>query len=68
MNLFAFQSLIALAISISLASITLVRNPRGGINRIFAFFCVLATYAAFTEFGYRQADSFEAKREMKIRS
>ncbi len=59
MSPFALVSLLSFGTSIILASLVWFRGPRSLVNRAFAFFCLLAAYLSFTEFGLRQADSFE---------
>ena len=59
MNPYAYISLFTFVIYLIIAVVAWTRNPKGDINRIFAFFCVLAAYVAFAEFGYRQAANSE---------
>jgi hypothetical protein len=58
MNVFASSSLLASVMAIFLGNFVLYRNPRNALNRVFFLFCLLAGSSSFTEFGYRQAESF----------
>lgn len=55
MNPFTLISLLTFVIFLLVGVVTFLRNPRGKVNAIFTIFCMLASYVAFTEFGYRQA-------------
>lgn len=58
MNIFAFSSLLAAFIIFLVGYIALFRNPKKTLNRVFFLFSVSAAYGAFTEFGYRLAESY----------
>jgi PAS domain S-box-containing protein len=58
MSAFALISLVASAITILLGTFVYSRNPRGALNRVFFLYCLLGALWSFTEFGYRQAESF----------
>jgi PAS domain S-box-containing protein len=58
MNVLALSSLLAAVMAALLGDFVLYRNPRSALNRVFFLFCLSAAYASFTEFGYRQAESF----------
>jgi PAS domain S-box-containing protein len=58
MNVFAFTSLIASIISFFLANFIYFTNPKSELNRIVSILAVVISFMAFTEFMYRQADSY----------
>lgn len=60
MSPLAIISVLGLMVSISLATIALVRNARDEANRVFAFTCILVVYASITEAGYRTAVTVDA--------
>lgn len=62
MNIYTLGSLLALGVSLFMAYIVYFRNPKGAINIIFAFLCVLLAYIAFTELGLRTADNLDTAR------
>ncbi len=57
--MFALSSLLASGIALFLGSFVFHRNPRKALNRVFLIYCLSAAYYAFTEFGYRQAESVD---------
>jgi PAS domain S-box-containing protein len=59
MNPFALISLFAFVVYVIIGTLAWVKNSKSNLNRIFIIFCVLAAYAAFSEFGYRQATDSE---------
>ena len=59
MNIFALISLLSSGVSIFLGNFVLYQNPKSTLNRVF-FICSLSlAYWSFTEFGYRQAETYE---------
>ena len=60
MNVFALTSLLASVLAVSIGGLALHRNPRGMLNRLFFLLCLSGAYTSFVEFGYRQAESFDA--------
>ncbi len=58
MSVLALASLLASVMAAFLGNFVLYRNPRNALNRVFFLFCLSAAYASFTEFGYRQAETF----------
>jgi PAS domain S-box-containing protein len=59
MNPFALLSLLSCAVVFILGSFIFLRDTRKPLNRIFMALCASLAFWSFTEFGYRQADSFE---------
>ena len=59
MSPFAALSLLAFFIAVFLAYFAYIRNPAGRINRLFCLLGIVLAYSAFTEFGYRQADTLQ---------
>ncbi|MCX5998433.1 MAG: hypothetical protein NTU41_02280, partial [Chloroflexi bacterium] len=59
MPVFALVSLGASCVSIIVACVVYSKNPKGAVNRVFAFFALWAAWGSFTEFGYRQAYDVE---------
>lgn len=59
MNTFALLSLFCSLIFFTLGILIFLKNNKENLNRIFLFLCLSCTWWAFTEFGYRQADSFK---------
>jgi PAS domain S-box-containing protein len=57
MNPYAYISLLTLEIYIIIAVIAWLKNFKDDLNRIFIIFCVLASFAAFAELGFRAANS-----------
>jgi PAS domain S-box-containing protein len=58
MTSFALLSLLASVVTIALGTFVLFRNPRETPNRIFSLYCLIGSCWTFTEFVYRQAESF----------
>jgi PAS domain S-box-containing protein len=59
MNAFALLSLFASILTFCLGVLILLRDPRNPLHRVFMLLCMFLAFWAFTEFGYRQADSAE---------
>jgi len=60
MNGFALSSLFASITVLIVGILVFYRNPRNMLHRVFLLFCLMGAYMAFTEFGYRQAETFDA--------
>ena len=60
MNVFALFSLLSAVICFFLGIFVYSKDSRNLVNIVFTMFCLFGAYAAFTEFVYRQAESFEA--------
>ncbi len=60
MSAFSLLSLLASVISTCFGTIVLFRDPKRRLNQVFFFFSLVGSFWAFTEFGYRQAESFAA--------
>lgn len=58
MSIFILSSLLAFAATAFLGIYVLLRNPKELSNQIFFLYCLTGSLASFTEFGYRQAESF----------
>ncbi len=59
MNFFALISLLSSLVTIFLGNFVYYKNPKNTLNKLFMLFYLSTAYLAFTEFGYRQADTFE---------
>jgi hypothetical protein len=57
MNAFSLLSLLASLISTGFGTIVLFRDPKRRLNQVFFLFSLVGSFWAFTEFGYRQAES-----------
>jgi PAS domain S-box-containing protein len=57
MNVFSLLSLLASVISTGFGTIVLFRDPKRRLNQVFFLFSLAGSFWAFTEFGYRQAES-----------
>lgn len=62
MNAFALLSLFSSGLIFILGSFIFFRDTRKPLNRIFMLLCTSLAFWAFTEFGYRQADSVDTAR------
>ncbi len=62
MNFYAFSSLIASAGAFTLGTFVLAKDPKQPLNRVFFLYCLTGSFWAFTEFGYRQAESYQMAR------
>jgi PAS domain S-box-containing protein len=58
MNIFILSSLLACVTTAFLGTFVLLRNPKELSNQIFFLYCLAGSLASFTEFAYRQAESF----------
>lgn len=59
MNVFALISLIAAVICLFLGNFIYYKNPENKLNKLIALLSFLISFLAFTEFGYRQAETVE---------
>src|SRR5512136_612038 len=57
MSAFSLLSLLASVTSICFGTIVLFRDPKRRLNQVFFLFSLVGAFWAFTEFGYRQAES-----------
>lgn len=57
MNIYALISLLASGICFFLGNFIYYKNPENRLNRLVVILCILAAFLAFTEFGYRQAET-----------
>lgn len=57
MNIFALASLTAAVICFFLGNFIYYKNPENNLNRLIAILSFLIAFLAFTEFGYRQAET-----------
>src|SRR5512137_276574 len=60
MSAFSLLSLLASVISTCFGTIVLFRDPKRRLNQVFFLFSLIGSFWAFTEFGYRQAESLSA--------
>jgi len=59
MNFYAFSSLFAATVTFALGIFVLAKDSEKPINRIFFLYCLTGSFWAFSEFGYRQAESYQ---------
>ena len=59
MNFFAFSSLLAATVTFALGVFVLSNDSGKAINRIFFLYCLTGSFWTFSEFGYRQAESYK---------
>ncbi len=57
MNIFALISLLAAVICFFIGNFIYYKNPENQLNKLVAILSILVGFLAFTEFGYRQADT-----------
>jgi PAS domain S-box-containing protein len=60
MSVYSLLSLLACVISTCFGTIVLFRDPKRRLNQVFFVFSLAGSFWAFTEFGYRQAESVTA--------
>jgi PAS domain S-box-containing protein len=59
MNPFALSSLISASMVFSLGAYVYFKKPQIPVNRIFFLYCLTGAFWALSEFGYRQAESYQ---------
>jgi PAS domain S-box-containing protein len=59
MNIYALLSLIAFMICFFLGNFIYHKNPKNQLNIVIAITCIVVGFLAFTEFEYRQAETFQ---------
>lgn len=59
MNLFTLSSLLVSVICLFIGNFIYYKNPGNNLNRLVAILAFLIAFLAFTEFGYRQAETIE---------
>jgi len=57
MNIYALTSLIAAVICFFIGNFIYYKNPENQLNKLVAILSILVAFLAFTEFGYRQAET-----------
>ena len=57
MNIYALISLLASGVCFFLGNFIYYKNPENRLNRLVVILCILVAFLAFTEFGYRQAET-----------
>lgn len=60
MSVYSSVSVLASLVSFLLGAFVYSRGPRDRVNQLFFLLCIATGYAAFMEFNYRQAESYEA--------
>jgi PAS domain S-box-containing protein len=59
MNIFALISLLATVICFFIGNFIYYKNPENSLNKLVAILAILIGFLAFTEFGYRQAETID---------
>jgi len=57
MNIYALTSLLAAVICIFIGNFIYYKNPENYLNKLVAILSIIVAFLAFTEFGYRQAET-----------
>lgn len=57
MNIFSILSLVASVICFFLGNFIYYKNPENSLNKLIAILAILISFLAFTEYGYRQAET-----------
>ena len=57
MNIYALTSLLAAVICIFIGNFIYYKNPENYLNKLVAIQSIIVAFLAFTEFGYRQAET-----------
>lgn len=57
MNIFSLLSLVASIICFFLGNFIYYKNPENSLNKLVAILAILTAFLAFTEYGYRQAET-----------